>query len=200
MLRSYRGTGKSARSNLVWEFPHATIPRHLRDIVVTEYGVADIRSLSDEETIQRIICIADSRWQEQLRTSAVTAGKLDPAWRIPDPYRNNSPEWLDGQLGPWRISGEISDYPFGSDFTPEEQSLARALTWLGSRGNTVLDRLKLLLRAFGPKGRRSPAEAGELRRMGLEKPASPGEYLDSRLVSMALKFTAANSTSTFADS
>ena len=27
----------------VWEYPETTIPRHLRDIVVTEYGIADLR-------------------------------------------------------------------------------------------------------------------------------------------------------------
>lgn len=192
LLRSYRGSGKAATSNLVWEFSHATIPRHLRDIVVTEYGVADLRSASDEVTIQKMICIADSRWQEQLRSAATSAGKLDPAWKVPDPFRNNTPEWLNRQLDPWRSSGLISDYPFGSDFSPEEQSLTRALGWLGSRGTTVPGRLKLMLSALGPRGKPMDAAAAELRRMGLEKPTSPGEYLDRRLISMALKFTEPN--------
>ena len=30
-------------SNIVWEYAHSTIPRHLRDVVVTEYGIADLR-------------------------------------------------------------------------------------------------------------------------------------------------------------
>ncbi|HMB59953.1 MAG TPA: acetyl-CoA hydrolase/transferase C-terminal domain-containing protein, partial [Xanthomonadales bacterium] len=67
MLRSHRGRGSAAESNLVWEYPHATIPRHLRDLVVTEYGIADLRSANDEQVIQRLICVSDSRWQESLR-------------------------------------------------------------------------------------------------------------------------------------
>ncbi|HLF29407.1 MAG TPA: acetyl-CoA hydrolase/transferase C-terminal domain-containing protein [Xanthomonadales bacterium] len=189
MLRSHRGSGKRATSNIVWEFPHATIPRHLRDMVVTEYGVADLRSAGDEEVIQKMICIADSRWQEQLRDAAAAAGKLDPAWRIPDTYRRNTPQWLSEQLRPWRDSGVISDYPFGSDFTAEEQLLARALAYLGSRGVTRLERLKLLLAALGPKGKPTLLLSAGLRRMGLEHPASLRELLDQRLVSMALKFT-----------
>ena len=36
-------------SNIVWNYAHITIPRHLRDIVVTEYGVADLRGRTDQE-------------------------------------------------------------------------------------------------------------------------------------------------------
>ena len=61
MLRSYREHHGKTVSNIVWEFPHATIPRHLRDIVITEYGVADLRGTSDEETIQRLLCISNER-------------------------------------------------------------------------------------------------------------------------------------------
>src|SRR5690606_17264832 len=92
MLRSHRGTGSKAVSNIIWEFPHATIPRHLRDIVVTEYGVADLRSKEDHEVIQSLICVADSRWQESLRQSAVAAGKLQPEWRVPPAWRSNTPQ------------------------------------------------------------------------------------------------------------
>ena len=40
-----RGNGRTT-SNIVWSYGHTTIPRHLRDIVVTEYGVADLREHS----------------------------------------------------------------------------------------------------------------------------------------------------------
>src|SRR5262249_32254635 len=33
-------SGAKAQSNIRWSYGHETIPRHLRDIVVTEYGVA----------------------------------------------------------------------------------------------------------------------------------------------------------------
>ena len=32
-----------------------TIPRHLRDIVITEYGVADLRGQSDAEVVKRLL-------------------------------------------------------------------------------------------------------------------------------------------------
>ncbi|WP_107796139.1 acetyl-CoA hydrolase/transferase C-terminal domain-containing protein [Nitrosomonas aestuarii] len=31
-------------SNIVWSYSHETIPRHLRDILITEYGAADLRN------------------------------------------------------------------------------------------------------------------------------------------------------------
>jgi acyl-CoA hydrolase len=38
-LRSTRKTGKGETSSIVWNYGHMTIPRHLRDIVVTELSV-----------------------------------------------------------------------------------------------------------------------------------------------------------------
>jgi hypothetical protein len=140
MLRSHRGSGRKAESNIVWEYPHATIPRHLRDIVVTE--TARICACHDEVVIQKLICIADSRWQEELRLKAVGASKLNPAWRIPPTFRNNHPQWVKQSLQRWRAAGRIDDYPFGSDFTAAEQQLARALAYLASRGNSPVARMK----------------------------------------------------------
>ncbi len=207
MLRSYRGSGRKAESNIVWEFPHTTIPRHLRDIVVSEYGVADLRSAQDEEVIQKLICIADSRWQHELRAAAIKAGKLDAAWAVPGPFRNNSPLWAEQCLGSFRRSGALPDYPFGSDFSPEEQRIARALNYLASRGDTRRGRLMLLLRALAPSGRSSPGRPSTglantpngrhlddltqacIGRMGLENPVSLRETLDRKLLELALKFT-----------
>lgn len=42
-VNSTRGSGGNVSSNIRWSYGHTTIPRHLRDIVVTEYGVADLR-------------------------------------------------------------------------------------------------------------------------------------------------------------
>ena len=36
-------SGRKAQSNIRWSYGHQTIPRHLRDVFVTEYGVADVR-------------------------------------------------------------------------------------------------------------------------------------------------------------
>jgi acyl-CoA hydrolase len=213
MLRSYRGSGRKAASNIVWEYPHSTIPRHLRDIVVTEYGVADLRSAQDEEVIQKLICIADSRWQDELRVTAIKAGKLDSAWAIPSQFSNNSPQWAGESLRAFRQSGALPDYPFGSDFTPEEQLIVRALGYLASCSDSGMKRVRLLLRAlvspgwalpgWVPQSRVQPGRQSAppdsnkqvmlqacLRRMGLEKPSSWRDKLDRRLLELALKSTA----------
>ena len=43
-----------------------TIPRHLRDVIVTEYGVADLRGKSDADVIAAMLAVADSRFQAEL--------------------------------------------------------------------------------------------------------------------------------------
>jgi acyl-CoA hydrolase len=189
MLRSHRGQGRDAVSNVVWEYPHATIPRHLRDLVVTEYGVADLRSASDEEVIRALICIADSRWQEPLRRQAVGAGKLDRHWRVPDPFRHNSPAWTRKVLAPWRARGLIRPYPFGSDFSSEEQTLAAALGHLQARSRNWRGRLGLLISALGPGGRALPAAQPALCRMGFATDRSRRAWLDRRLLCLAIRST-----------
>jgi hypothetical protein len=189
MLRSYRGTGSKAVSNIVWEFPHATIPRHLRDIVVTEYGVADLRSREDHEVIQSLICIADSRWQESLRRSAVAAGKLEPGWRVPPAWRDNTPQNIQSALKPFRDSGLLPDYPFGSDFSPQELQITRALGYLQERTASRMGRLLMLLRSLGPAGSKSNAMHPLLERMGLDSATSLTEKLEKRLLCLALKST-----------
>jgi hypothetical protein len=45
MIRSTKEEDGRLRSNIRWSYGHVTIPRHLRDIVVTEYGIADLRGV-----------------------------------------------------------------------------------------------------------------------------------------------------------
>jgi hypothetical protein len=158
--------------------------------VVTEYGAADLRSADDEEVIHKMICIADSRWQQQLRAAAVKAGKLDPAWSIPAEFRANTPQWVHDRLRRWRTAGIIRDYPFGSDFTVDEQSIARALTFLAAKGSSRMGRVCLLLAALGAMGRCAAHEQPGLARMALEKPASLRQRMDRRLLCLAFKSTA----------
>src|SRR5581483_8604132 len=51
MLRATRTVKGRAQSNIRWNYGHTTIPRHLRDVVITEYGVADLRGKSDRDVI-----------------------------------------------------------------------------------------------------------------------------------------------------
>src|SRR5579872_1265081 len=66
LLKSTRAVGRAETSNIRWRYGHITIPRHLRDIVVTEYGIADLRGRSDEAVIAAMIGIADARFQDEL--------------------------------------------------------------------------------------------------------------------------------------
>ncbi len=127
MIRSYRGDGQKAVSNIVWQYGHTTIPRHLRDIVVTEYGIADVRGRPDSEVMRRLICIADSRFQEELLEKAKRAGKIDGQWSIPQHFKDNLPESIEAKLAPYRNEGFFAAFPFGTALTNEEIILGKAL-------------------------------------------------------------------------
>ena len=55
MLRSTRDVGGKRTSNIVWSHGMATVPRHLRDTFVTEYGVADLRGRSPRQRAKLIV-------------------------------------------------------------------------------------------------------------------------------------------------
>ena len=93
-VRSTRTSAGRLTSNIVWNYAHVTIPRHLRDIVVTEYGVADLRGRTDQEIIASLLNIADSRFQEPLLAQAKAARKIPADYRIPDAFRDNTPARL----------------------------------------------------------------------------------------------------------
>lgn len=192
MLRSYRGSGSSAVSNIIWEFPHNTIPRHLRDLVVTEYGLVDLRSAEDHEVIQSLICIADSRWQEGLRLEAVKAGKLDPKWSVPLLYQSNTPAAVQRGLQAARVSGLVPAYPFGSDFSTVEEDIVRALEYLQEQSESRWLKLKILFKSLGASGSSKARQQPHLSRMGLEVAASVSQRLEKRLLCLALTSTSRN--------
>ena len=76
VLHATRTAAGKTYSNIRWRYGHTTIPRHLRDIIVTEYGIADIRGKSDSETIAAMLAITDSRFQDELLKQAKDAGKI----------------------------------------------------------------------------------------------------------------------------
>jgi acyl-CoA hydrolase len=180
MLRATRSSGGELQSNIVWQYPHITIPRHLRDLVVTEYGAVDLRGRTDEECIQAMISIADTRFQDELIGQACAAGKLDPTWRLPEEFRHNTPEALAQRLAPLVAAGRFPDAPFGTDFTALELRLMPAL-----RSLKALTGNKLRLLAAALRGR--PADHSEaLRRLGLERPEGLSETFYARLIAAAL--------------
>ena len=86
-LRATRTQRGRTTSNIVWRYAHATIPRHLRDIVVTEYGIADLRTRTDAEVIAALLNVADSRFQQELLAQAKAAGKIAADYAIPPAHR-----------------------------------------------------------------------------------------------------------------
>ncbi len=185
MLRATRESAGEIRSNIVWNYAHTTIPRHLRDLVLTEYGVADLRGQTDEECIKRLLGIADARFQDALAASAKAAGKLDPAWQIPASYRGNTPARIAAELAPAKAKGLFPLFPFGSDFDPTEERLLRALRWLKGNTGKPMDRVRTIFAALGSAP--GPAEEPYLVRMGLDQPATWRDRLNARLVALALK-------------
>ena len=65
MLRSTRTSRGSVSSNILWNYGHTTIPRHLRDIYVTEYGIADLRGKSDEDCILAMLSICPTTFSSR---------------------------------------------------------------------------------------------------------------------------------------
>jgi len=183
--RTHRG---ATTSNILWSYGHTTIPRHLRDIVVTEYGIADLRGRTDEEIIAALLNIADSRFQEDLLARAQAAGKIRADYRIPDTHRSNLPERLTHALAGHRERGYFSDYPFGTDLTGEEIVLARALHVLEARTAGTWGGARTVLAALA-RGRPAGRHAAALARMGLERPRGLAELLQQRLVVLGLDAT-----------
>ena len=127
MLRAIHDNKDGLRSSIVWNYGNVTIPRHLRDIVVTEYGVADLRGQADAEVVRRLIAVADSRFQPQLIKDAQAHGKLPADYVLPARYRENLPEALDAKLHPWSQAGLLPAFPFGTDMTADELHIVTAL-------------------------------------------------------------------------
>jgi hypothetical protein len=184
MLKSTRNAHGRLQSNILWDYAQCTIPRHLRDVVVTEYGIADLRGKQDWEVIAALLNISDSRFQDQLLEAAKRAGKLMQDYRIPDAFRDNRPERLMAGLQPYRAAGLFPDFPFGHEFTPEELVLGKALTGLKNRSETLGGKLGIALDLLKPQDRRSFALY--LKRMGLDKPSTFNQRLLARLVTSAL--------------
>jgi hypothetical protein len=186
LIRSTRQSGGEVESNIVWNYGHITIPRHLRDIVVTEYGVADLRDRSDAEVIGEMIKVADSRFQQDLVEKAKKHNKLPQDWEVPEGYRNNYPESLEEQLAPYQSDAELlPTFPYGTDLTDEELALTRALRTLKGNFSGTLPRFQHLNSV--PKTLFVPKEAEHyLERMGLENPATAREQVFRRVVVFAL--------------
>jgi acyl-CoA hydrolase len=183
-LEAARWVGRRAHSNIRWSYGHQTIPRHLRDVFVSEYGVADVRGKSDAETIAAMLSIADSRFQAELVRAAKEAGKLPKEFAIPAAHRENFPERIVAALKPAREAGLLPSFPFGSDFTETEQRLIPALQLLQAVQRAPLQLPGLLWEGFSRKPDAADQEC--LARLGLDRPADMKERFYRALISAAL--------------
>jgi hypothetical protein len=183
-VEATRPAGAKTQSNIRWSYGHETIPRHLRDVVVTEYGVADIRGKSDAEVIAAMLQVADSRFQDDLMRQAKDAGKLPRNFEIPAAYRDNRPEKIVAALKPAREAALLPSFPFGSDFTDVEQRLIPALQVLQDAQRTP-QRLPGLLWQ-GLTGTPDASDRECLARLGLDQPATWFERAYRALVGAAL--------------
>ncbi|MGH8084308.1 MAG: acetyl-CoA hydrolase/transferase C-terminal domain-containing protein [Lysobacter sp.] len=187
MFRAVRDANGRASSNVAWNYGHTTIPRHLRDSYISEYGIADVRGKADEDCVMAMAGICDARFQQDLLETAKAEGKLRKDF-VPEPrVADNTPAWLCETLSPLRRDGTLPDYPLGSDFTEVEQRLVKALGWLKANTGGTTDKVGTLLRAV-VGGSSDDHEA--LARMGLEQPDGLRGYVEARLLALGLRETA----------
>lgn len=184
LFRAIREAGGKVRSSMLWNYGHCSIPRHLRDIAINEYGIADLRGVDDAGCVRAMLAITDARFAPALGACAQRSLKLQ-AGELPELHKENTPASVSRRLREFRASGLLSDYPLGCDFTPVEQRLAKALGWLKSATATRMGKARTLLRAFAPGAGREDAEA--LARMDLQSPRGFAEHLQARLLRLALE-------------
>ncbi len=185
MLRSVREARDGASSNIVWNYGHITIPRHLRDLVITEYGIADLRGQSDQEVVKRLLAISDARFQPALIEQARAAGKLERGFQPPERWQRNTPRALQDALRPFQQQGGYARYPFGSDFEPDELALLPALTRLKADTSSRSGRILALLGAL-TAGDPPPEQRARLTRVGLDQPRDFKSKLLARMLARRL--------------
>jgi hypothetical protein len=185
-VRSTRGSGKDLLSNIMPHYGHITIPRHLRDIVVTEYGIADLRSKTDEEIAIALIQVADSRFQKALLKEMKLKGKVRANYVLAPLYTQNYPEKLTSLLNTWRAKGYFPAFPLGTDFTDEEIALSKSLKDLKSVMSNPKSMIKAVIRSFIHKVDADEAKPF-LDRLSLHHPESTKDIILQHLILLELE-------------
>jgi hypothetical protein len=180
-LRSTRITGKGETSSIVWNYGHVTIPRHLRDIVVSEFGIAELRGQTDQEIMHRLLDITDSRFQQELVETAKGNGKISNGYTISPAFSQNRVEEISGKLVKYKEQGLFKTFPFGTDLTEEEIFVGKALKILKKKKQNAPVMIATILKAFLTRADQKPYQK-YLKRMGLEKANSFEEKLYQKLL------------------
>jgi acyl-CoA hydrolase len=185
-IRSTRGSGKDLLSNITPHYGHITIPRHLRDIIVTEYGIADLCGKTDEQIAIELIKVADSRFQDELLEDMKSKGKIRDNYTLPAEYRENYPEKLGGILKAAREKGLFPPFPLGSDFTDEEIALGKSLKDLKALMSHPRQMIKAVIRSFVHKVDEQEARPF-LERISLDHPDSTKDKILQHLILLELE-------------
>jgi len=190
MFRGTREQANTVHSNVLWNYGHTTIPRHLRDIAVNEYGVADLRGADDEDCVISMLSICDARFIPKLLDKAKRELKLHAAFEAPTRWTLNRPEQLSATLKPFRDKNLLPDYPLGCDFTPVELRLIKALGIMKSGTASTFGKLRMIVLALVfSSDSDSDSDSEAMQRMSLLTPATLKEKLTARLVRYALHAT-----------
>ncbi|MDR3476497.1 MAG: acetyl-CoA hydrolase/transferase C-terminal domain-containing protein [Gammaproteobacteria bacterium] len=182
--RSTRKAKNGLASNIVWEYSNISVPRFLRDIVITEYGIADCRSKTDADIIKAMLNITDSRFQAPLLATAKLHGKIPVDYEIPSEYQNNYPHIVEASIKALQKQGYFQAFPFGTEFTPDEIVLEHALLKLKSESQWQL--LRLVVQSLFYFGKDKSYER-YLQRMDLLKPRNMKEWIYKKLLKFILK-------------
>ena len=184
MLRSTRTSGGKIQSNVRWSYGHTTVPRHHRDLYVSEYGIAATRGKTDSQVIEAMLGIADAGFQYGLRGKAVSAGKLHRESTVT--AAENTLENVRSVFRLEHIRPHFPDYPLGTDLTATEQALASALEWLKTETALPSGKLSTILNAV----LRSPSGHSEaLQHMQLDQARGFKQQLTRKLLLHALEQT-----------
>ncbi|MBU1194161.1 MAG: hypothetical protein KKE62_07010 [Proteobacteria bacterium] len=186
MIKSTRQEKGRTYSNILYKYGNVTIPRHLRDIIVTEYGIADIRSKNDQDVIKEMLNVTDSRFQDELLAEAVKHNKIPGDYKIPEQFRNNTPEALAAKMGAAKASGLFPAFPFGGIFSKEELAIAFSLRAL--KGKMVSDTASEIPQIMNSLPTDIPGDLVPVfERMGLINPKTPEEKKTCMQLMLALK-------------
>lgn len=189
MCRARRTKNGEAASNIRWSYGHTTVPRHFRDVYATEYGVAATNGKTDEQVIEAMLGVSDAAFQSRLMREARAAGKLAQGYEVPFDSASNTPDAIRRVFARREFKAYFPPYPLGSDLTHEEQALAAALQWLADATATTSGRFAVGLGALFH--RRNAQDDAAIARMALDEGRSPRRVFLRRLVSFALRQTAA---------
>ena len=121
-----------------------------------------------------------------MREAAVSAGKLQADYQIPERYRNNTPQRIQAVVEEGRGRGLFPLFPLGTDLTDDEVALAVSLRDIKALMEQPRALIRAVVRSF-LHGVDEEQAAPYLERIGLENPDSPREMILRHLLLLELE-------------